>query len=103
MRGSDTGSIYTPVPDSLCTLPPAALTSEILNGGASVSPEARQRIREVKASRMCNRDGAFSLLFKALIHFHCFSLQHSLVPGTNRAAIAILATPGIFMFSFSCP
>lgn len=111
-RESDTGSIQVSAPGSLCSIPPAALTSEISDGGSFCNLRSQVENNCLKTSCMRNGDKAFSLLFKALVHFHCFCcflfllcfcflLQHSLVLLNNRAGIAIMASLGLVMPSFS--
>ena len=61
---------------------------------------------------MCHGFGAFSIVYKAELYVPCsfisffffFFCDHiAWVLLTNRAATAILATPGIFMMSYSVP
>lgn len=63
-------------------------------------------ISDIRASCVCHGVGAFSLVYKAELYVPCsfpFCDHIAWVLLTNRAATAILATPGIFMMSYSVP
>ena len=69
---------------------------------------ARYGIPDIRASCVCHGFGAFSIVYKAELYvpgsflFFFFATTYWVLL-TNRAATAILATPGIFMMSYSVP
>lgn len=64
---------------------------------------ARYRIPDIRASCVFCGVGAFSLVYKAQLYVPCSFFWGHIACDllTNRAAITILATPAIFMMSYS--